>query len=707
MTSKPGIASGRHLSGGDGLGAAGLQPGITALLATASTLPLTLFILLPVETYFQNQVEFVCSWKDVAVAGVPSFILCSMGLALLLLLLRRLGKQAGLVSQAALLAFTALMVLEAGPFSYRLPQLDGNFSGYESVRRTVVDALAWAGLLFVAIRIRAKLVPRALPACMAIILFCVANIVHLQATTKVSIGELKIRDAHVINAAGFNRDNNVLILSLDMVLGQTLRKILLEDQGMRDRLPGFTNFVNNIAMHPITMHVLPSMLHGEPYDGLDLWGHFDKVFTAKNSLIRHFTDENYAVFMLLNPLLTFTNRPAAGGTKTNKTSELYALGTFPWHVQDMTCFRILPFGLKRHFVKVARRLPAGMCSDVISFKEKDFYALLAAKVDNRLPMPTLHAYQTMGAHYPFYLDAEGNQLKDNPRWSDINAYRAQVTAVFSTVLDFLDLLRKKGLYDSSTIVITSDHGYDFIDDKDNFGIPGRFTPLLMVKPRQANAPYAESRAPMSSGQIGPLLIRIAEAPDPSEQLREFTRTLPKVRLARLVFSDKIIDRLIDENLNQEIRNTTVKEAAIGDLVAWALNKAYSSSPHFKGEPIPPTYTTGIDRNGGIGFEMRNDTSGEVKLLAPKGIGRLDLTLRISSVIDGTLVITNRRDGRKYPVRLIGGQENHKILTPTVADIRVPASGILDLLFEVKGVGRQIAFLGWKLSPTPRDQASTP
>jgi hypothetical protein len=602
-----------------------------------------------------------------------------------------------------MLAF--LVILESGPLSYRLPVLDGNLSGYEFGWRSMFDGLVWIVLLGVAVRFRNRVFGWTVPVCLCITLFCLMSIAHIQSNLNMPKHILKFTHADVMNAAGFSRDNNILLLSMDMIHMRTMQKILVEHPDMRSRLTGFTNFTNNIGPHGTTIHSVPSMLHGQLFDGGNFWEHQNKVYTSEHSLIKRFMDQNYSIFLSMGANLTFTNQRSMNKDGASSESRLYALGTYPWHIQDITFFRILPFGLKIHFVQMARLYSFASDTKYISFKEQDFYPLLSEKTDNLLSSPTLHAYHTEGGHYPFYINAKGQQLKETPKWNDVSAYAAQLTGVFTFVLDFLDLLKEKGLYDNSTIILASDHGFEFIAKEENNGIPGRWTPMLMVKPRGAKKPYMESDAPMVSDLIPSLIGQISQNPDPEKHLSQFIRTLPKERVARKIGDGIYTEYYFDEHGKYTTKKIPIQEVSIDKLDKWSMGKTYSSSAFSTAEPIPDLYTKGINRNGGVGFTIRNNKDGEVRLNAPSGAGLLDLTLGMYSTVTGEMIVTNKFDLKKYMVKLIGNAQDFQRLTGRIKGIRVPDDGILHLLFEVRGKGQYIAFREWTFTLSAEDSGT--
>ena len=117
-------------------------------------------------------------------------------------------------------------------------------------------------------------------------------------------------------------------------------------------------------------------------------------------------------------------------------------------------------------------------------------------------------------HWPVSVDADcayiGAQSLRRPN------YTAQARCGIRRVGAFLDKLRELGLYDSSLVLISSDHGValppeGFTDDRDVFGGPlselsGSALALLIVKPPHSTGPLRISEAPTAISDIPATIV---------------------------------------------------------------------------------------------------------------------------------------------------------------------------------------------------------
>jgi len=83
----------------------------------------------------------------------------------------------------------------------------------------------------------------------------------------------------------------------------------------------------------------------------------------------------------------------------------------------------------------------------------------------------------LGSHYPFSYDEEANFIGDDQS----NVFR-QTQGAMHIVYTYIDQLKKLGVYENTTIIVTADHGYWTIVLEP---IEETSTPIMFVKPEQS------------------------------------------------------------------------------------------------------------------------------------------------------------------------------------------------------------------------------
>jgi arylsulfatase A-like enzyme len=182
----------------------------------------------------------------------------------------------------------------------------------------------------------------------------------------------------------------------------------------------------------------------------------------------------------------------------------------------------------------------------------EFFRRQTASLTVATAQPAYHFIHVFPPHPPFVMDVECRprlltlaerrvQWRHRPRAS----YEAQARCAWQAVEDFLDRLRALGLYDSSGILIESDHGLGVVavpgeEPPEPFlGMPANrvrayANPLLLVKPPHAGGPMGTSHAPTSHFDSAPTVLRwfgvdhplarhpgYSEVPQAAERTRRF------------------------------------------------------------------------------------------------------------------------------------------------------------------------------------------
>lgn len=109
-----------------------------------------------------------------------------------------------------------------------------------------------------------------------------------------------------------------------------------------------------------------------------------------------------------------------------------------------------------------------------------------------------------GSHTPIVLGEDCTPVKNA-------TVESQTTGAFKIVFEYLEQLKKLGVYDNSTIVITADHGYAISDTDDYFKVANSgITACMFVKPRGAkNKKLLTSSKEISITNLVPAIVQDA------------------------------------------------------------------------------------------------------------------------------------------------------------------------------------------------------
>lgn len=316
---------------------------------------------------------------------------------------------------------------------------------------------------------------------------------------------------------------NVFHFVLDGFQSDAFGDILKAERAEIDRqYSGFTFFKNHMGAFPTTIVSIPAMLTGSVYRNQEPMRRFIAKEFKRASIFRTMRDQGFQV-------------DAVSGLMYDKpsTTNYYRLPTpyvtydayvkfAGWQLADLSLFRHSPHILKPWIYNdQSWRLQTkfGQSADTpgrryMPVNGQAFMADYTSRVRVGHDRPT-YKYLHIGIpHWPVSVDRDCNYI--GARSLRRPNYTDQARCGIRRVGAFLDKLRELGLYDSSMIVISSDHGValppeGFTPDRDVFGGPlsemaGSALALLIVKPPNGNGPVRVSEAPTTISDIPATIV---------------------------------------------------------------------------------------------------------------------------------------------------------------------------------------------------------
>jgi hypothetical protein len=316
---------------------------------------------------------------------------------------------------------------------------------------------------------------------------------------------------------------NVFHFVLDGFQSDAFHDILKAERSEIDRqYSGFTFFKNHMGAFPTTIVSIPSMLTGSVYRNQEPMRRFIAREFKRASIFRAMRDQGYQVDAVSG--LTY-DRPS--------TTNYYRLPTpyvtydayvrfAAWQLADFALFRHSPHVLKPWvYNDQSWRLQTtfGQSIDTpgrrfMPVNGQAFMADYTARARVAHDRPT-YKYLHIGIpHWPVSVDKDCEYI--GARSLRRPNYTEQARCGIRRVGAFLDKLRELGLYDSSLILISSDHGValspeGFTGERDVFGGPlseisGSALALLIVKPPAATGPVRVSDAPSAISDIPATIV---------------------------------------------------------------------------------------------------------------------------------------------------------------------------------------------------------
>ena len=673
------------------------------VLFPALLAPLQLFLFGPHTLYSNNLEEFSASFFSIVIHLGPAIAAAAGLLALVgILLPTKLFRHyvAGLVGIGIVLWIQGNLVV--GDYG-ALNGADIDWSGH--AWRNRYEPALWIGLPVAAVVFAAKLFSIAVFASRILIAL---QLTLLAVTAAQADPEARAKWQGAPDAIfEVSSKQNVFHFVLDGFQSDVFLDIIEAERAEMDRrFSGFTFFANHAGAFPTTIVSIPAMLTGHVYRNQQPMRRFMNAHFKRASIFNVMRRQAYQVDAVSG--LIFDKASATNYYRLPTPYVSYAayLRFSAWQLADLSLFRHSPHFLKPtiyndqnwRFQNTAGRVSEHTAArGHLPVNGEAFLRDLTARLRVGHDRP-LFKYVHVGIpHWPVTLDADCNYIGINR--ASRKLYTGQARCAIRRMSEFVDRLRALGVYDSSLIVISSDHGIalrpdGFTGDRDVLGAPlsdlsGSAHALLVVKPPRAAGPMRISQAPTAISDIPATIVDTMGLENP----------FPGVSALKL-----------DENARRT-RQFAVYPWSSADWHAdhfpfmdvFTINGNVLDGASWKAEE--PIYAPGIDpagrsrgfyrpERGGAGTTFRW-SSALGYLHAPPDAKRVELTVRSAAPSPQTLTVEIR--GQKIDEVKLTDHQWHTLTYPLPARAKdAPSSEWVmlrvDPIFRPKGDGRRLGVM---------------
>ena len=595
--------------------------GFTSLVTS-----LILSVIFPLQFYVQAQEYLNFSiWYILS----DCLVLFSILLPIIFLLLFFLNKIFGFFIHFILLAVLLYLTLEAGILSYNLPKLNGNLENYSDVFRMVLDSSIALSLLLVPFVFYDKMRKNIFLLGTSTLILSLAFIFELQAEPEKNPEEMTItstvpRDLVVENLV-YGKKNTIVFI-VDAISTEVVENVLNDHPALKEKMPGFINFTNNVGMHIQTSVAIPGIFSGEYFSNpheLNLYS--NKVYSS-SSFIKTYKDMGSTIFVnLLLPDFSYTNKSLDGreNKETLRLSNSFTArmeGMFPFNIMEYYAFKVAPYAFKRVILaKLLNRWESTRGDGIVT--DEVVYNILAEALVDTSMISSLHIHHFKGGHPPLVLDENGVKIQSSQL--TYQAYYNRVYFEFKRITGLFDRLRQRGLYDNSFILILADHGIEILEEPKTRSAPNKAFPAVMVKNRNASKKFSNNSTPTSHSNVSALMKAVSDA-DISD--REIVQVLKSdKRLYRQAFQNQLQDFIIDKNYEVEFNQYIVEK---DPLKLNSLNTDYAYRFKNFNNPNYPDFLTNGSRTSGVGLDFYKSQPGELIFRLPKPNSRYSLHINI-------------------------------------------------------------------------------
>ena len=470
------------------------------------SLVFTLFVFAPIDLYlaFREELWFplTCMLRWIAVFGAASFLIIT-------LLSAFLPQKLSIAFRSAVYACSFLAYLQGNLLILNYGELDGravNWTAY--TLPYVLDALLWiaviAAFIILMFRFRKKF-RRILEIAACILLI----------TQAVSVSFLLIRqagkqehtpDAYLSTAGEFvySPERNVSVLVLDSFDSHLFEELRRKDPDfISQSLEDFTFYYDTVGGATRTKYAMPFILTGTTNREEQSYLQYLSNSFRSSPLIRELSTGEYeSGLYTYSEYVDLTRTDAFGNIETGArvpTSRFQITR----HFMNLVAFRYAPSVLSRYFWIYTGDFDQWKqetgSKEAYSARNQKFYRSITSNSKSKrfrasAKKPCFRLYHLVGVHPPYKLD-ENIQTVPPEECTE----EQQAIGVLKIVAEYLSRLKSVGVYDQTTVIVMSDHGYPPHSTVDQ-------SPLFLVKPAGASHPFETSDLPLSYADLPDILV---------------------------------------------------------------------------------------------------------------------------------------------------------------------------------------------------------
>ncbi|MBQ7364981.1 MAG: sulfatase-like hydrolase/transferase [Clostridia bacterium] len=308
------------------------------------------------------------------------------------------------------------------------------------------------------------------------------------------------------NLTELSSEGNVIWIVVDRFDLKYYNSILKEDPDFFEDLDGFTLYDNHITKYARTFPSIAYMLTGVENDySTGRVKYFENAY-GDGEFLKELRDNGYNINIYTEKYYAYDDGTVFEGIADNlSSSKQYRVINRVYLWGDMlrlTLFRYLPIFAKgwvgtinssdfNGYIEYEANKPlfdSGM-KDVYDWMTESAFTLQSENKN----FTFLHIN---GCHMPnSYYEDFTPVLSTSDKWDEKLAMRVS----FKLVNYYLDEMKRLGVYEDATIIITGDHAAAMSDTKDLEG--SRVTTLLVKKKGESDTPLAVNHAPVEQAQL--------------------------------------------------------------------------------------------------------------------------------------------------------------------------------------------------------------
>lgn len=279
-------------------------------------------------------------------------------------------------------------------------------------------------------------------------------------------------------------------------------------------LDGFTYFDNAVSTFSRTYPAVAGMITGVTYDGKTSANEYFKNAYTTSPFLKDLKNNGYNINLYVDRYYEYSDAVYFKDTVSNATKiHGYTPNTkkILKYLLILSHGRIAPYKMPEHIFRLASKGSVLRLSDLQSddaiyhdddaelYKKIKTTELSTYDCDKNMTFFYLH-----GSHSPF-------NLNENAERVETSTSLQQTLGSFKIIDEYISQLKKLGVYDNTTIIISGDHGFPYTDTDPLFDYMEEGTrTCIFVKPKNSRSDKLSIKhTPASVNDIIPTIIKDA------------------------------------------------------------------------------------------------------------------------------------------------------------------------------------------------------
>ena len=470
----------------------------------------------PIDIYLNNFDEYVFSLNDFIVPLLLIFFSFFIMMPTLIALFRGVGIN---ITTSFIMAFIIYGYIDAF-FINKLEFAGGDVSAEYTTYRAITMAVFF--IVFQITLIASLLLRKKWKNVIIFlsVLFIGMNLTGLIADVlMVDVSKDKIQNTYVESKKGMlevAQKENVIFFLFDRFDTDYYKEVIQDDPTFFDDLDGFTYYDNNITHYLRTFPSVAYMITGIEYTGKESPEEYLETCYKNSNFLSDLKENGYNINLYSDKHYTYVNGESLLEIADN-IEPVSSIETKKYDIAEylveLSLYRNFSYFLSLKMVYDTNNFTVSKLTNIKS--EDGFYddsddVYYKELCENGLKISNNEKNYIFihlnGSHTPYILD-------ENCQKSDEATALSQTKGSFLIIKKYIDELKRLGLYDNSTIIISGDHGIPYSDSVPIYEwynlkyIDEGPTVAMFFKPKNSNDKLKYSSAPVQSANIIPSIVQ--------------------------------------------------------------------------------------------------------------------------------------------------------------------------------------------------------